>query len=84
MQFYYIGFKPGSNNTIEVACDEGGQISMRIHRASSKIEPSLKFNVNLISLPSFVHTQIEPWDNDSNQNRLQRLGTYAKKMLQIK
>ena len=83
MQFYHIGFKPGSNNTIEVVCDEGWQISMRIHSASSKIEPSLKFDVNLISLPSSVYTQVEPWDNDLNQNRSQRLGTYAKKILKI-
>lgn len=60
-QFYHMGFKQGSNNTVEVVCNEGWQISMRIHGASSKIEPSLKFDVNLISLPSSVHTQIEPW-----------------------
>lgn len=46
-QFYHIGFKPGSDNTIEVVCDEGWQISMRIHSASSRIEPSLKFDVRL-------------------------------------
>lgn len=62
-QFYHIGFKAGSANTIEVVCDEGWQISMRIHSASSKVEPSLKFDVNLISVPSCVHAQIEPWDN---------------------
>ncbi len=76
-QFYHIGFKPGSDNTIEVVCDEGWQISMRIHSASSKVEPSLKFDVNLISLPSSVHTQIEPWENDSEMARRIRLGEYA-------
>ena len=59
-QFYHIDFKPGSNNTIEVVCDEGWQISMRLHNASSKVEPSLKFDVNLISLPSSAYTQVEP------------------------
>lgn len=77
-QFYHIGFKQGSNNTIEVVCDEGWQISMRIHSASSKIEPSLKFDVNLISLPSTVHTQTEPWDNDPLRYRRPRLGDYVK------
>ena len=76
-QFYHIDFKPNSDNTIEVVCDEGWQISMRIHSASSRVEPSLKFVVNLISLPSSVHTQIEPWDNDPDANRRQRLETYA-------
>lgn len=60
-RFYHTGFKPGSDNTIEVVCDEGWTISMRIHNASSKVEPSLKFDVNLISLPGSIHAQVEPW-----------------------
>lgn len=79
-QFYHIGFKSGSDNTIEVVCDEGWQISMRIHSASSRIEPSLKFDVNLISLPSSVHTQIEPWENDPEMMQKIRLGDYARKL----
>lgn len=79
-QFYHIGFKNGSDNTIEVVCDEGWQISMRIHSASSKIEPSLKFDVKLISLPSSVHTQVEPWENDLEMAQRMRLGEYAKRL----
>lgn len=79
-QFYHIGFKKGSDNTIEVVCDEGWQISMRIHSASSKVEPSLKFDVNLISLPSSVHTQMEPWDNEPMMAQKIRIGEYAKKI----
>ncbi len=60
-KFYHIDFKDNSDNTIEVVCDEGWSISMRIHNASSRVEPSLKFDVNLISLPSSVHAQVEPW-----------------------
>ena len=60
-RFYHMGFKPGSDNTVEVVCDEGWTISMRIHNASSRIEPSLKFDVNLISLPGSIHAQVEPW-----------------------
>lgn len=60
-RFYHMGFKPGSDNTIEVVCDNGWTISMRIHNASSRIEPSLKFDVNLISLPESIHAQVEPW-----------------------
>ncbi len=62
--FYHIGFKQGSDNTVEVVCDEGWQISMRIHNASSKVEPSLKFDVQLVSFPSSVYAQVEPWDKD--------------------
>ena len=60
-RFYHIGFKQNSNTTIEVVCDEGWTISMRIHNASSKVEASLKFDVNLISLPSSIYAQVEPW-----------------------
>lgn len=76
-QFYHIGFKPKSDNTVEVVCDEGWQISMRIHNASSRVEPSLKFDVQLISFPSSVYAQVEPWESEEEQ-RLNRIMTYAK------
>jgi len=60
-RFYHVGFKPNSKNTIEVVCDEGWTVSMRIHNASSKIEPSLKFDVKLISLPSTIYAETEAW-----------------------
>lgn len=60
-RIYHIGYKPGSDNTIQIVCNEGWEISMRIHSASSKVEPSLKFDVNLISLPSSIYAQSEPW-----------------------
>lgn len=60
-RFYHIGFKPGSQTTIEVICDEGWNISMRLHNASTEVEPSLKFDVQLEALPSAVHTEVEPW-----------------------
>ena len=40
-----------SNTTLLVVLNEGWQISFRIHNASSRIEPSLKFDVNLVSSP---------------------------------
>lgn len=60
-KFFSIDFKPESATTIEVICDEGWQISMRIHNASSRVEPSLKFDVQLISFPVTVYSQTEPW-----------------------
>jgi len=60
-RFYHVDFKTSSETTIEVVCDEGWTISMRIHNASSRIEPSLKFDVNLVSLPNTIHAQVEPW-----------------------
>ena len=60
-RFYHIGFKENSDNTVEVVCDEGWALSLRIHNASSRVEPSLKFDVQLISLPPALHAQVEPW-----------------------
>ena len=52
-------FKPNSQNTLLAVLDEGWQISFRIHNASSKVEPSLKFDVNLIGAPyTLVPNQI--------------------------
>lgn len=60
-RFYHMGRVPGTNNKIEIVCDEGWTLTMRIHNASSKVEPSLKFDVQLVSLPASVHAQVEPW-----------------------
>lgn len=60
-RFYHMGLVPGSSNTVEIVCDEGWTLTMRIHNASSKIEPSLKFDVRLVSLPASIHAQVEPW-----------------------
>lgn len=60
-RFYHIGMVPGSDNKLEVVCDEGWTLTMRIHNASSKVEPSLKFDVQLVSLPASIHAQVEPW-----------------------
>lgn len=60
-RFYHMGMVPGSDNKLEIVCDEGWALTMRIHNASSKVEPSLKFDVQLVSLPGSIHAQVEPW-----------------------
>lgn len=66
-KFYHIGFKETdgvlSQNTVTVVCDNGWELSMRMHNASKRVEPSLKFDVKLISFPSTLFAQVEPWDN---------------------
>jgi hypothetical protein len=46
-----IVYQENSKTTLLVSLNEGWQISFRIHNASSRIEPSLKFDVNLVSAP---------------------------------
>lgn len=60
-KFYEVEFKDGSSNTINVICNQGWNVSMRIHNASSKVEPSLKFDVQLLATPSSILRQYEPW-----------------------
>lgn len=56
-----IDFKPGSKTTLYIVCDQGWQLSARIHNASSRVEPSLKFDIKLIGLPPSVYSHDEPW-----------------------
>ncbi|MBN2423016.1 HaeIII family restriction endonuclease, partial [Candidatus Woesearchaeota archaeon] len=56
-----VSFKPNSTDTIILVCDEGWQVSFRIHNASSKIEPSLKFDINLIGQPQSLYTNHLFW-----------------------
>ena len=46
-----LSFKKDHGNTLLAYFDEGWQISFRIHSASSKVESSLKFDINLVSSP---------------------------------
>lgn len=46
-----VVYKDDSKTTLIVTLNEGWQISFRIHNASSRIEPSLKFDINLVSSP---------------------------------
>ncbi|WP_104714286.1 HaeIII family restriction endonuclease [Helicobacter cetorum] len=50
----HFDFKPKSFNTLELILDEGWSFSLRIHNASSKVEPSLKFDIKLLSMPVSV------------------------------
>ncbi|WP_338432255.1 HaeIII family restriction endonuclease [Clostridium tyrobutyricum] len=60
-KFYDISYKNNSKNTIIATCDNGWAVSMRIHSASTLVEPSLKFDVNLVGIPPTLYTQFEPW-----------------------
>ncbi len=51
-----------SNTTLELICDGGWQIAFRIHNASSKVEPSLKFDIGLVGRPNSLPTFHVVWD----------------------
>lgn len=47
-----LSFKEGSKTTAVLTMNNGWAISFRIHNASSRVEPSLKFDIQLIGQPS--------------------------------
>lgn len=59
-KIFDISLKP-NGNTIKVTMDEGWALSLRLHNASSKIEPSLKFDIQLIGSPSSLTSISTYW-----------------------
>ncbi len=51
-----ICLKPDSDTTVELYMDNWWQFSFRIHNASTIVEPSLKFDVQFVGLPSSIIT----------------------------
>lgn len=51
-----IEMKPGSTNTVEMFLDNGWQFSFRIHSAATLVETSLKFDIQLIGMPTSIMT----------------------------
>ena len=49
-----LDFKPGSDNTVEMYMDGGWQFSFRIHNASTYVESSLKFDIQIIGMPASI------------------------------
>ncbi len=57
-----LTFKQNSTDALFLTCNEGWQISFRIHNASSKVEPSLKFDINLIGQPQTLYSHHLSWE----------------------
>ena len=49
-------FKRNSKTTVEMYMDNGWQFSFRIHRADNPMIPSLKFDVQIIGMPTTIIT----------------------------
>lgn len=52
----HLDFVPGSKTTLELYLDEGWQFTFRIHNASTKAEPSLKFDIQIKGMPTAIIT----------------------------
>lgn len=49
-----LDFKVNSANTVELYMDGGWQFSFRIHNAATKVETSLKFDIQIIGMPTTI------------------------------
>lgn len=47
-------FKPNSKNTAELYLNNGWSLSFRIHNASTIVEPSLKFDIQFLGVPTNI------------------------------
>ncbi len=56
-----LRFKEKSSNTVEMTFNNGWKLKFRIHNASSLVEPSLKFDIQFISMPDSVVTYECVW-----------------------
>ncbi len=52
----FIGIDPKHPNTVLMSMDKGWSFSFRIHNASTIVEPSLKFDIQIIGMPTTVIT----------------------------
>lgn len=58
-----LDFKPQSTNTVELYLDEGWQFSFRIHNASTYVENSLKFDIQIIGMPASIISIQSKWNS---------------------
>lgn len=61
-RIFDISFKPNSKNTVVITLDNGWTVSLRIHNARSLVEPSLKFDVQLIGVPPTLVSHFQAWE----------------------
>ncbi|MDB5122547.1 MAG: restriction endonuclease [Mucilaginibacter sp.] len=51
----------GKTDTLSMICNQGWQLSFRIHSAESLVIPSLKFDINLIGHPNSMYSHHLPY-----------------------
>ena len=62
-----IRLRKGSKTTVDMYMDGGWQFSFRLHNASTKVEPSLKFDINFQGLPPEVMTYKISWNKSGKE-----------------
>ncbi len=58
----YLDYKPNSDTTLELYLDNGWQFTFRIHNAATYCEPSLKFDIQIVGMPSNIICIRQRWE----------------------
>lgn len=61
----YFDFQADSTNTLILCLDGGWQFTFRIHNASSRVEPSLKFDIQIVGMPAEINMKFNCKWNDT-------------------
>lgn len=59
----FVRIKHASYNRAEVLLEKNWAVGMRIHSASTRVEPSLKFDIRLEGIPSTLQNIVSPWES---------------------
>lgn len=59
----HIGLLPNSETTVELYLDNGWQFTFRIHNAEKIANPSLKFDIQIVGMPTAIITFNCVWRN---------------------
>ena len=51
-----LDFVPGKTNTVDLYMDGGWQFSFRIHNAETYVAPTLKFDIQIVGMPTAIIT----------------------------
>ena len=62
----HIGIIPGSTNKVEIILDKGWAFTFRIHNASTKVENSVKFDIQLEGKPAAVQVFQRRWVKEND------------------
>ena len=57
-----LDFKPNSLNTLELYLNNGWQFTFRIHNAEKEVKPSLKFDIQIVGMPTSIISIDSKWE----------------------
>ena len=56
-----LDFKPNSLTTLELYLNNGWQFTFRIHNAEKEVKPSLKFDIQIVGMPTSIISIDSKW-----------------------